>query len=412
MRRRESRSFASLGCAAVALAALVAAGCGGSSSVTGSPEPVLAGNAVLQGTVQGVGYAGAPATGATHESSGGSGYTVTVVGAAGATVEIDEDGRFLLAGLPAGAVTLRIEGGGVSAQVTVEGLLDGQVLTVEMKLTGGTVQLTGSPKCAPSAQTEFTGQLESMSAERIVVSGRAVDITKLQKVWKPSGRAQLSDLKVGERIKVWGTLRGDGVVVADEIVSLTNDAGETWFSFRGRIDGVSGSGAHALDDVHGNPNVGSGSPTLSIGGKTIYTSASTKFKWSDGGSMDPREIKVGQTAYVEGYRNASGALKASSVVVDGTGGTGSEPSWVTFRGRVDAVAAGSVGALDVHGSPYSYSTFKVAGRTVKTDGGTAFKYSDGTGLDKSTIKVGDSAYVEGWSKPEGYVLATKFVIDK
>ena len=47
------------------------------------------------------------------QSSGGTGYTVTVVGAAGGVVEIDEDGRFVLAGLPAGAVTLRIEGAGV-----------------------------------------------------------------------------------------------------------------------------------------------------------------------------------------------------------------------------------------------------------------------------------------------------------
>ena len=317
----------------------VLAGCGKSASVTGSSEPAVAGNAVLLGTVQGVGFAAAPVDAATHQSSGGTGYTVTVVGAAGGTVEIDEDGRFVLAGLPAGAVTLRIEGGGVSAQVTVQGLVDGQVLTVEMKLTGGTVQLTGSPTCAPVvADAFFSGDLESVSTAQIVVSRRVVDVTKLQKVWTPGGRAQLSDLRVGDRIKVWGTLRGDGVLVADEIVSVTNDAGETWFSFKGRVDGVSGSGARALDDVHGSPNAGY-SPTLSIAGKTVYTSGSTKFKWSDGGTLDPREIKVGQTAYVEGYRNKDGALKASSVVVDGSGGSGGEPSWVSFRGKVAGVVA-------------------------------------------------------------------------
>ena len=331
MHRRQSRSFRTEArCAGAALlaAAALLTGCGKSSSVTGTSEPVVAGNAVLLGTVQGVGFAGAPVTGATHASSSGTGYTVTVVGTAGGTAEIDEDGRFVLAGLPAGAVTLRIEGGGVSAQVTVQGLVDGQVLTVELKLAGATVQLAGSPVCAPSADTFFSGDLESVSPTQIVVSRRVVDVTKLQKVWTPGGRAQLSDLKVGDRIKVWGTLRGDGVVVADEIMSVTNDAGETWFSFKGRVDGVSGSGsgsgAHALDDVHGSPNVGTPTggffPTLSIAGKTVYTSGYTKFKWSDGGTLDPREIKVGQTAYVEGYRNKDGALKASSVVVDGSGG--------------------------------------------------------------------------------------------
>src|SRR5512139_958306 len=126
-----------------------------------------------------------------------------------------------------------------------------------------------------------------MSSSQIVVSGRTVDVTQLQKVWKPSGRAQLSDLKVGDRIKVWGTLRGDGVVVAEEIMSLTNDAGENWFSFKGRVDGVSGSGARALDELHGSPNppppnAGGFYPTLSIAGKAVYTASNTKFKWSDG----------------------------------------------------------------------------------------------------------------------------------
>ncbi len=411
MRREESRSFSGAArCAGATLLAAVAllAGCGKSASVTGSSEPVVAGNAVLLGTVQGVGFAAAPVTGATHQSSGGTGYTVTVVGAAGGTVEIDEDGRFVLAGLPAGAVTLRIEGGGVSAQVTVQGLVDGQVLTVEMKLTGGTVQLTGSPTCAPIvADTFFSGDLESISTAQIVVSRRVVDVTKLQKVWTPGGRAQLSDLKVGDRIKVWGTLRGDGVVVADEIVSVTNDAGETWFSFKGRVDGVSGSGARALDDVHGSPNAGY-SPTLSIAGKTVYTSGSTKFKWSDGGTLDPREIEVGQTAYVEGYRNKDGALKASSVVVDGSGGSGGEPSWVSFRGKVAGVVA--LSARDVQASCNLKLT--VGGRKVETDGSTVFKCSDGSSLDPYAVKDGQTAYVEGWAKAEGYVLATKFVVDR
>jgi hypothetical protein len=407
MRRVESRSFrAEARCAGAALLAAVAllAGCGKSSPVTGSSDPVVAGNAVLLGTVQGVGFAGAPVTGATHQSSGGTGYTVTVVGAAGGTVEIDEDGRFVLAGLPAGAVTLRIEGGGVSAQVTVQGLVDGQVLTVEMKLTGGTVQLTGSPTCAPIvSDTFFSGDLESISPTQIVVSRRVVDVTKLQKVWTPGGRAQMSDLKVGDRIKVWGTLRGDGVVVADEIMSVTNDAGETWFSFKGRVDGISGSTARALDDVHGSPNAGY-SPTLSIAGKTVYTSGSTKFKWLDGGTLDPRELKVGQTAYVEGYRNKDGALKASSVVVEGSGGT---PSLVSFRGKVAGVVA--LSARDVAASCNLKLT--VGGRKVETDGSTDFRWSDGSSLDPYAVKDGQTAYVEGWNKGD-YVLATKFVVDK
>jgi hypothetical protein len=404
MRGMGSRSLSLHTAVLCAAVALVAAGCGKSSSVTGDPAAAIGGSAVLQGTVQGVGFAGTPVTGATRQSSGGgSGYTVTVVGAAGGTVEIDEDGRFVLAGLPAGTVTLRIEGGGVSAQVTVEGLVDGQVLTVEMKVTGGTVQLTGAPTCAPSvADTYFTGDIESLTPTTLVVSGRKVDLSKLQKVWLPSGRGQLSDLAVGDRIKVWGTLLGSGVLVADEIVSLVNDAGETWFSFRGRVDGVSGSSTRALDDVGGRPNTGY-YPTLSIAGKTVYTSSGTKFKWSDGGTLDPREIKVGQSAYVEGYRNKDGALKASAVVIEGSGG----PSLVSFRGKVAGVVA--LSARDVDASCYLRLT--VGGRRVETDGSTVFKWSDGAALDPYDVKDGQTAYIEGWTKSD-YVLATKFVVDR
>ena len=190
-------------------------------------------------------------------------------------------------------------------------------------------------------------------------------------------------------------------------MSVTTDAGEIWFSFKGRVDGVSGSGARALDDVHGSPNAGY-FPTLSIAGKTVYTSGSTKFKWSDGGTLDPREIKVGQTAYVEGLRNKDGALKASSVVVEGSGGSAGEPSLVSFRGKVAGVTA--LGARDVGASCYLKLT--VGGRRVETDGSTTFKWSDGSSLDPYDVKEGQTAYVEGWSKPEGFVLAAKFVVDR
>ena len=53
----------------------------------------------------------------------------------------------------------------------------------------------------------------------------------------------------------------------------------------------------------------------------------------------------------------------------------------------------------------------VAGRKVKTDSGTRFRWSDGSALDPAQIKVGDHAYIEGWDKPQGYVQASKVKID-
>ena len=124
--------------------------------------------------------------------------------------------------------------------------------------------------------------------------------------------------------------------------------------------------------------------------------------------MSLGEIKVGQTATVEGWKKTDGSVRATQIVVEGTG-TGGGATWATFKGRVESVVALDA-APGVHGS--CVLKMKVAGRYVQTDGSTVFKWSDGSVLDPYAVVSGDQAYVEGWSKPEGYVLATKVVLDK
>jgi hypothetical protein len=369
---------------------LAAAGCGGSSAVT-SPEasaPVT-GNAVVQGTVTG----------------GSSGLQVGVVGTSLAA-PVDDEGQFALSGVPAGTAVLRFEGGGIDARVSVPGLQDGLVTSITVQLSGGSAQLTGTPNCSPTVDTFFSGTVDQISGTQLVVSGRKVDASQVKKVWRGERRIQLSDLQVGEKVKVWGTLRGDGVVVAEEIAALTSgpgDGGETWVTFKGVVESV---GASALD-LHENPSTGS-YPTLVIKGIKVRTDGGTKVKRSDGSPMSASEIKVGQTAAVEGWGKADGSVRATLIVVEGTG-TGTGATWVTFKGRVE-----SVSALDAAGSVRVSCnlTMKVAGRSVRTDGSTVFKWSDGSALDPCSIVTGDQAYVEGWSKPEGYALATKVVVDR
>jgi hypothetical protein len=377
--------FVCLTLAGLALA-LAAAGCGGSSSVTG-PEAgaPAAGNAVVQGTVTGA----------------GAGLQVGVVGTP-LLAPVDDEGQFALAGVPAGTATLKFEGAGVDARVSVPGLQDGRVTSITVQVSGGSASLTGTPSCAPTADTYFSGTLEQIAGTRLIVAGRTVDASAIQKVWRGERRIQLSDLQVGEKVKVWGTLRGDGVVVAEEIAALTSGpGGETWVSFTGVVESV---GASALD-LHANPNPGS-NPTFVVKGITVRTDGETKVKRSDGSAMSASEIKAGQTAAVEGWKKTDGSVRATLIVVEGTG-TGA--TWTTFKGRVEGVTA-SDAAGGVHVS--CVLKMKVAGRYVETDGSTVFRWSDGSALDPYAIVTGDQAYVEGWSKPEGWVLATKVVVDR
>ena len=411
MRRNLSLVLSLVGLAA----ALVASGCGGSSAVTGPEEGAGArGAAVLQGAILGAGLGSSSSSAPVHALSGGSGWTVSVTGTS-LTGEVDDEGRFALSGVPAGSVTLRIEGPGVSAQVQVTGLVDGQVTSIEVRVSGGSAQMTTTPTCTPTADTFFSGTIDRIAGTQLVVAGKSVDASQIKKVWRGEKRIQLSDLQVGEKVKVWGLLRGDGVVVAEEIAALTSgpgEGGETWVTLSGRIDSM---GASSLG-LHANPSTGS-YPTFVIKGITVFTNGETKAKWSDGSPMSLDEIKVGQTATVEGWKKADGRVRATQVVVQGTGTDGGA-TWTTFKGTVQGVVAldagGGIVALDGEDGVRAACILKltIGGRKVETDGSTVFKWSDGSDLDPYAVKAGDNAYVEGWSKPEGYTLATKLQIDK
>jgi hypothetical protein len=289
--RRERFVFLSLAGLAVALAA---AGCGGSSAVTGPEADAgapVSGAAVVQGTVTGA----------------GAGLQVGVVGTPLVT-PVDEEGQFVLSGVPSGTATLKFEGSGIDARVSVPGLQDGLVTSITVKLSGGSAQLTGTPNCTPTAEAAFSGVLEQMAGTQLVVGGRQVDAGQIKKVWRDGRRIQLSELKIGEKLKVWGTLRGDGVVVAEEIEARTPGAGSTgWVEFKGTVESVSASSR----DVHHSCET----PTLVVAGRTVKTDGTTRFKRSDGSALSPGDIQAGDKAFVAGWAK-DGYVLAEKVVVD------------------------------------------------------------------------------------------------
>jgi len=283
------------------LAAALAAGCGGSGAVTAPEAGASAtGAAVLQGTVMG----------------SQSGLQVGVVGTP-LVASVDDEGQFALAQVPAGTVTLRLEGAGIDARVSVAGLQDGQVTSIKVQLAGGAAQIVGTPSCAPTAETFFSGMLESIAGTRLVVSGRPVEAGPSVKVWRGDRRSTLDSLQVGDKLKVWGTLRGDGVVVAEEIQALTTEPGPTgwtWVVFSGVVESLKASSL----DLHANPNTPSPSsyPTLIVKGITVTTNADTKFRRSDGTTCSGSDVKAGQNVTVEGWKRTDGTVKAQILTVD------------------------------------------------------------------------------------------------
>ncbi len=287
--------FASLSLAGLCLA-LLTAGCGGSADVTGSgadPGPVAAlpasGNATLQGSLV----------------DGRAGLRVDVLGTS-FTTRTDDEGQFALNGLPAGTVTLHFQGSGVNAQLAVPGVQDNKVTTIKVEVQGSSARLPTAPTCTPTAETFFTGAIESIQGKTFVVAGRTVDVSQVKKVWRGPQRMSLDDLQVGEKIKVWGTLRSDGVVIADEIALMAGKPGEdgtSWAAFTGVIEAISGT-AVRQSCVY---------PTLVVSGQKVVTGEGTSFVRGDGSTYDAAILRVGNKVYVEGWKRSDGVVYAKLV---------------------------------------------------------------------------------------------------
>ena len=292
------------------LAGVMTSGCGSSKAVTGPDDQPVAGSSVLHGALLAPGISSASGAPGVSAASGGGGWVVSVAGTS-LSSEVDQDGRFVLAGVPAGSVTVKIEGPGVSAQVAVSGLVDGQVTSVEIRITGGSAQLATDPKCTPTAETYFSGTLDQLAGTELVVSGRRVDASQLRKVWRGERRIQLSELSVGEKVKVWGVLRGDAVVLAEEIAALTSgsDGKKAWTTFSGKVDSVDGK---SFLPTPTKPSY----PSLYVAGRKVKTDAGTQFKWSDGTLLDAAQIRAGDHAYVEGWSLPEGYVQATRLVID------------------------------------------------------------------------------------------------
>lgn len=283
--------------ATVAFLALEVA-CGGSSSLTGpsagpsAPNPVAAGGATIQGTVQ----SAAIARGEVSIASV-SGLRVSVVGTALAAMT-DSGGHFTLSGVPAGRVQLRFEGPGTDARVEIE-LQDGQVLSVTVSVSGSSASVV-----TPEDGVQFTATIESLGASSFVAGGRTVRVDAATRLIGSDNQAMpFSALKPNQVVEVEGQARPDGSVLATK-VKLEDNAGEN-----NPGDDKGGNGNDDGEDVSLSGTIQQLSPALVIGGKSVITNADTRY-------LDHRSqpvassvvLKIGNKVEVEGHPSGSSVL--------------------------------------------------------------------------------------------------------
>jgi hypothetical protein len=118
---------------------LATAACGSKAGSLTGPSAIDT-TATVSGTVE----TGAGATSSSHGSpASAAGFRVSVMNT-GLAATTDQSGRFVITGVPSGAVTLRFEGPGVDARLNISGLVPGQVLTIGVQVSGNQAVLTTS----------------------------------------------------------------------------------------------------------------------------------------------------------------------------------------------------------------------------------------------------------------------------
>jgi hypothetical protein len=213
----------SLFLSAIAFSAFWSAACGS------SPTAVETSGVTIEGTVASDAAGASSADVSAQSTSAGSKALRVSIEGTSRSVTTDAMGRFRLTGAPDGTATLRFEGSGVDARLRIDGLVDGQVLTITVAVSGNSASLISTTGRAPGnsagpvpspVDVEFTGAIESLSPPSMVVAGRTVETGSTTNFEGPGNIHSVADLDVGDIVRVEGFINGDGNVFAREVERL------------------------------------------------------------------------------------------------------------------------------------------------------------------------------------------------
>jgi len=298
---------------------------------------------------------------------GGQPVQVSMVGTPRSTFT-DASGQFTFdeVGTATGDVALRFSARGIDVTVRISGLQAGQTIQI-------TVQISGKGAVVRRAKGDgivLVGAVGAVGASSITVSGIEVDTDANTRIEdREDEPLALADLKIGDVVRVEGTLQAGGKVLAREIERLA-PPGLNEALLRGMVTSVDASRA-----------------TFTVSGLTVSTDASTKLV----GIATLADLKVGDRVLVQGTLQPDGSVKARLVV--------KRPAAPAVRDEVEIEGAiTSITAPD---------RFQVAGKTVVTNSSTRLEGEHDMPLTFADLKVGDRVEVEGVAQADGTILARK-----
>lgn len=282
-----------------AIAAVALAACGGSSSPT-SPESMPAGAAPASQTAAIHGTVAGGTSGMLFSSTSGAvaGMTIRVQGT-NIQATTNGLGQFTLSNVPAGTtVVLHFTGAGANAKLPLGTLGAGETVTIIVAVDGDEVQV--QEKTQGNAK-EIEGRIESIDGTTLKVRARTVMVTPSTVIRRGETTMTLTELAVGQRVHVRGTVAGEGeaaVTTATEI-KVQNVDTTLPVNLQGTVSGLTGTAA-AFEFV--------------VQGRAVKGDAATAFKGGKSPSFD--KLANGGKVHVQGTQQ-NGFVQASRITLQG-----------------------------------------------------------------------------------------------
>ncbi|HKC60678.1 MAG TPA: DUF5666 domain-containing protein [Myxococcales bacterium] len=301
----------------------------------------------------------------------GQAIQVSVTGTSLSTAT-DASGRFSFAGLKPGDATLRFLGPGFDVSVRVPGLVDRQTLRITVRITEHGCEV----RHEKANEITVVGAIAAVGTSSITISGLEIDTDANTRIEDHEVDLKLSDLKVGDIVRVEGQLQAGGKVLAEEIELLV-PAGTAEVLLRGTVDSVDPKGAF-----------------FTVSGLKIVTNSSTKLA----NIAAVTDLKMGDRVLVQGTLQSDGSVLARLVVKQQV--EEEEEDEMEIEGTITKITPPD--------------TFVVGGKTVKVNASTKFEDDhEGPGggdehaITFADLKVGDFVEVEGVTQADGTFLAQK-----
>ena len=277
--------------AAFAAAAAGATACGDnkvsaptqpSSTPSATAAPSVTG-ASIGGTVVGV-TTGAAAPFRTL----GVSLTVTVTGS-NVSSTVDGSGRFQLQGVPAGRVELHFVGPGVDARLVIDNVAEHEAIEIVVRVNGAVAEIEDNHRQTPDNRVEIEGVVAQVNAaaRTLVVRNTTVMVPSTVTIRHGSTTFALSDVRVGDRVEIHGTMNGTTITATEVEVENEHPAPAPTPAPTPTPAPPPGDDHGGHGDDHGEAEIegtvagkGGTCPSIhfTVGSTTVQTSAATEFK--------------------------------------------------------------------------------------------------------------------------------------